>query len=219
MKREIQNELESTLSRVGVAVGGEVLDGIAAYQPLLEAWSKRVRLVGSTDPRTVAIKHFADSLTLVPLLSAMKPKEKMLDIGSGAGFPGIPLALARPDLCVTLVEADYRKASFLLAAAASLKLENVQVVSACLGGEPLDEGIQSFELVVSRALMDLESWLELGRHYLSPNGSLVAMMGSNAPDDGALRTLGLRAGLVLESVWRGELSGAGDRVTAKWRIA
>jgi 16S rRNA (guanine527-N7)-methyltransferase len=205
------------LASLDLSVPPAVSEGLGRYQPLLEKWSGRVRLVGRSDPETVAIRHFADSLTLLPLLADLPGGATVLDIGTGAGFPALPLALARPDWRFVLVESDGRKAAFLVAAVAALSLPHVSVKRVRAEGDPAGEGIGQAEVVVSRAFMAPEAWVALGKHYLVPGGRILAMMAAQAPDEAALKALGTTHGLVLEQRWAATLLDAGQRCVAVWR--
>ena len=129
------------LEALGLSVEASVLPALAAYDALLLKWQGRVRLVGRTDPRTVAVVHLADALTMLPFLAHLPPGARVLDIGTGAGLPGIPLALARPDLRFDLVEPDHRKAAFVKAAVAGLGLQGVRVHARRAEGQPEAEGL------------------------------------------------------------------------------
>lgn len=217
MDETIIRELRAAVDPLGLTPSARLEEGLGVYLPLLEKWSRRVRLVGSFDKRTVTIKHFADSLTLLPFLESLGSGKVVMDIGSGAGFPGIPVSLMRPDLSIRLIEPDNRKASFLLRAVPSLGVSNVEVTPKKATGRPDDEGISRGDIVVSRALMDVERWLPLGKEYLRNDGLVVGMMGSSSPGDEELRDLGAQCDLELQEVWRGEIADAGRRAIASWR--
>ena len=105
----------------------------------------------------------------------------MLDAGSGAGFPGLPLAIAQEDLSVTLADAVAKKVGFLKHAIAQLGLApRVKAIHLTLRGNPAAEGLQPFDVAVSRALADPERWAALAAPYVRPGGTLVVMAGSEA---------------------------------------
>jgi 16S rRNA (guanine527-N7)-methyltransferase len=141
----------------------------------------------------------------------------LLDVGSGAGLPGIPLAVARPDLEVTCCDAALKKVAFVKAVSAELGLR-VRAVAVRAGGDPSREGLPLADVVVSRALADPARWLPLARRYLGPGGRVLATLGREA-DDEALRRAGAAAGLVLVSLRRFALplSGAA-RAVASYRV-
>ncbi len=200
----------------GPAVLERLERGFLEYQPLLCKWSRRVRLVGSAEPEAVT-GHFVDSLTLWPLLDEVPYEGGILDVGSGAGFPGIPIALIREDLRVTLIESDGRKAAFLVQALARLNIKGAAVLNLRAKGAPDAEGIPRGDLVISRALMEPLRWLELGKPYLKRGGLLVAMLGRRAPKDAELAAYGQKLGLDWVGCRRGRLPGGEERVIAAWR--
>jgi 16S rRNA (guanine527-N7)-methyltransferase len=211
-------ELARALASLALPVPAAAVEGLGRYYALLLRWQGRVRLVGRTDPATVAVVHLADALTVLPFLAHLPAGARVVDIGTGAGLPGIPLALARRDLAFDLVEPDHRKAAFVKAAVAGLGLGSVRVHARKAEGEPAGEGIPQGALVVSRAFRAPETWLPLARAYVEAGGRVVAMMAAQAPaEEAGLETLGTPWGLRLAQTWRGTLPGdAGARVVAAW---
>ena len=145
----------------------------------LGRWSARINLTAILDPIEMADKHILDSLTV---LRALEPgTTTLLDAGSGAGFPGLPIALARPELAVTLVDAVAKKVGFLKHAIAQLRLApRVRAMHLKLQGNPAAEGLGPFDAAVSRALTEPARWAHLAAPYLRPGGTLVVMTGSQA---------------------------------------
>ena len=138
-------------------------------------WNARVNLTAITEPEEVLEKHFLDSLAVLPEVGEAT---SLLDLGAGAGLPGIPLRLARPGLEVTLVDAVAKKVGFMKHAIAALGLApGARAVHTRAEGHPEAEGLPRTEVVISRALMDFAAWARLGRAYLAPGGRLVAMLG------------------------------------------
>jgi 16S rRNA (guanine527-N7)-methyltransferase len=145
----------------------------------LARWSSRINLTAILDPNEMADKHILDSLAV---LRALDPGPlTVLDAGSGAGFPGLPLAIAREDLTVTLVDAVAKKVGFLKHAIAQLGLATrVRAIHLTLQGDPAREGLPSFDVAVSRALTEPERWATLARPYVRDEGTLVVMAGAGA---------------------------------------
>src|SRR5512137_2898498 len=114
-------------SRLGIGLSRRQLDSFAWYASELAAWNERFNLTAITDPSAIEVKHFLDSLSC---LLALKPRpgDRMVDVGSGAGFPGLPLKIVMPWLPVTLVEATGKKAEFCRHIVEGLALESVIVV-------------------------------------------------------------------------------------------
>lgn len=177
-----------------------------AYAALLLKWNERVNLTAITRPVEVVDKHLLDSLAVLGDVPA--GARRVLDLGAGAGLPGIPWAIVRSDLDVTLVDAVQKKVAFIKAAAASLGLASrVHGVHHRATGEGDDLG--AFDVVVSRAFMDVEPWLGLARHYVGQGGVVMAMVGQ-APDATAVANAALAAGLKLRSERRFQLPVSGD---------
>src|SRR6266581_7436313 len=114
------------LNQLGLELTEQQLDQFLWYQQELLDWNTRINLTAITDPEEVLIKHFLDSLSL--LLVYDKPQTRLLDIGAGAGFPGLPLKIVRPEWQVTLLEATGKKVTFLQHMIEMLQLEGVVAI-------------------------------------------------------------------------------------------
>jgi 16S rRNA (guanine527-N7)-methyltransferase len=133
-----------------------------------------------TDPAEAVDAHVADSLTALPWLPV---SGRIADIGSGAGFPGLPLALARPELHVGLVESARRKCDFLAAAVARLELHDVAVVNARAEDWARGEGAGRHDAVLARAVAPLATLVEYAAPLLAPGGRLIAWKGAHAAQE------------------------------------
>jgi 16S rRNA (guanine527-N7)-methyltransferase len=143
----------------------------------LGRWSARINLTAILDPIEMADKHILDSLSVLRVLEP--DVSTLLDAGAGAGFPGLPLAIARPDLAVTLVDAVAKKVGFLKHAIAQLQLApRVRAMHLTLQGNPPAEGLTRFDAAVSRALTEPARWATLAAPYVRPGGTLIVMAGS-----------------------------------------
>jgi 16S rRNA (guanine527-N7)-methyltransferase len=164
---------------LGQPLSPEQADALAWLAGELVRWSTRINLTAILDPIEMADKHILDSLTV---LRALEPgTASLLDAGSGAGFPGLPLAVARPDLSVTLVDAVAKKVGFLKHAIAQLRLApRVRAIHLKLQGNPEAEGLGPFDAAVSRALAEPTRWAAMAAPYLRPGGTLIVMAGSGA---------------------------------------
>lgn len=167
--------LAEGLQRLGVTLPAGAVEGLLAYARELLKWNQKVNLTAITAPDEVAEKHLLDSLAVLPEVQGAK---SLLDLGAGAGLPGIPLALALPELQVTLVDAVAKKVGFMKHAAALLGLQGrVKALHARAEGDPAREGIPQAEVVISRALVEVEGWSVLARPYVQRPGRIVAMLG------------------------------------------
>jgi 16S rRNA (guanine527-N7)-methyltransferase len=164
---------------LGLPLSQGQADALSWLTGELARWSSRINLTAILDPIEMADKHILDSLTV---LRALEPGPlTLLDAGTGAGFPGLPLAIARQDLEVTLVDAVAKKVGFLKHAIAHLGLANrVRARHLSLRGDSAKEGLGHFDVAVSRALADPGRWATLASAYVRPGGTLVVMAGSDA---------------------------------------
>ncbi len=179
----LEGLIRQGLPRLGVDGLDEGLPGrLAAYAQELLKWNERVNLTAITEPGQVVEKHLLDSLAALPELDATGAR-RVLDLGAGAGLPGLVWALARPALELTLVDAVAKKVSFMKATAARLGLApRVRAVHLHLRGAPDAEGLPRAELVASRAFMDLEAWLAMASPYVTSDGVILAMTGRHASE-------------------------------------
>lgn len=150
---------------------------LAAFAETLLQWNQRINLTGARSLEALAREHIADALAVVPHLPAAPAR--WIDVGSGAGLPGIVLALARPDLSGVLLEPIEKRRAFLAAVARLLRLARVEVV-----GERAEEhlargGSHAYDLAVSRAVFALPDWLALGPRFVAPGGVLLGLEGAS----------------------------------------
>jgi 16S rRNA (guanine527-N7)-methyltransferase len=149
-----------------------------AYLALLAKWNRTYNLTAIREPERMVTHHALDSLAVVPHLPS-RPGLALLDVGSGGGLPGIPIAIARPDMHVALVDASAKKATFLAQAAIELPLPNVEAVATRVEDYA---PARRFDVVVSRAFADLATFVRAARPHLAPAGIMVAMKGVH-PDE------------------------------------
>lgn len=183
--------LTSALRQLGLPP--EAATPLWAYAELMLRWNERVNLTAITDPTEVIDKHLLDSVAVLSEVPA--GPRTVLDVGAGAGLPGIPWALLREDLQVTLVDAVQKKVAFMKTAIATLRLAHrVKAVHQRATGK--GDGLGEFDVVTSRAFMDVDRWVPLAAQYLKPGGVVLAMVGQPpAPGvvDKACRETGLVA--------------------------
>ncbi len=189
------------MKKSGVEIGSSqwnqiLTEGAAAFGIMLEArqlrlmtlhavelirWNRRVNLTRITTPVEVAVKHFLDSLTVVPLIGN---RREVLDMGSGGGFPGLPLKVAVPDVRLTLVDSMRKKISFLKYVIRQSGLEGVEAVQARIEqlGKDAFHSCR-YDLVVSRALAPLDELVRLAAPFLLPRGVIVALKARRATEE------------------------------------
>lgn len=146
------------------------------YVQLLVKWNSVYNLTAVRDPQEMVTRHLLDSLSLLPYLQGAR----MLDIGTGAGLPGLPLAVARPDLDCTLLDSNAKKTRFVVQAVGELALKNVDVVQ--MRAEQYRPAVL-FDTLVSRAFASIADMLTAARHLCAPRGRFLAMKGSYPEDE------------------------------------
>ena len=148
----------------------EVQKKLLDYVALIEKWNRVYNLTAVREPEKMLFHHILDSLAVAPHVNG----GFILDVGSGAGLPGIPLALVRPLSNVTLLESSHKKSAFLKQAVIELELANVEVVTSRV--ETWDAP-RSFDVVITRAFSDLAEFVSLAGRHCARNGVLAAMKG------------------------------------------
>lgn len=167
--------LEAGVRRLGLPLGADDLLRLERYLALIQKWNKVYNLTAIRDEKKLVSHHFLDSLAVVPLL----PPGSVLDVGSGAGLPGIPIAIASAQRAVTLIDSSHKKTAFLQQVRVELCLANVAVETCRVESYRPDRG---FDVVISRAFAELVEFHRAARHLCVPGGRLLAMKG-NYPDE------------------------------------
>jgi 16S rRNA (guanine527-N7)-methyltransferase len=215
MDAAFHDALRRGLETFRLPVAPEALPLLERFADRLLAWNRKVNLTRITAPAEVAEKHLVDALLLLP---AIADARTLLDVGAGAGIPGVPLACARRDLDVTCCDSVAKKVAFVKAVSAELDVR-VRAVAVRAEGEPEREKLPRADAVVSRALAEPEAWVPLGARYLADGGVLLAMLG-RAADRARLEEIGRRSGLALASLEAFVLPISGSaRAVAAWRRA
>lgn len=160
--------LAAGLATLGLDLPLAAQQKLLAFRDLLLKWNKIYNLTALRDPAQAISHHLLDSLVILPHVGA----GNLLDVGSGGGLPGIPLAIIRPELAVTLVDTVQKKATFLQQAAIELGLKNVAVHHA-----RVEEMSGEYVQITSRAFAELALFVNLTRHLLAPGGRWLAMKG------------------------------------------
>jgi len=212
MDRVFEQVLRSGVVALGLSVDEPAIARLIRFGERLVAWNRKVNLTAITDPAEMAEKHFLDSLVLLP---ALEGRATLLDVGSGAGFPGMAVACARPGLQVTCCDSVGKKVSFVKATAAELGLA-VRALPVRATGDAARDGLPISDAVVSRALADPDRWMELGAGYVGAGGLLMAMLGKGA-ERTHLEALGKARGFELLGVDQFELPFShATRAVVRW---
>jgi 16S rRNA (guanine527-N7)-methyltransferase len=165
-----REELVAGAAALGVALPQGATERLLAHVALIEKWNRVYNLTAVREPARMVAQHLLDSLAVVPHL---RPG-RLLDVGSGAGLPGLPIAIACPDRPVTLVEVIGKKAAFLRQAVIELGLANVDVVAERVEAWAPPAG---YDVVISRAFADIPEFVNVAGRHVAPGGELAAMKG------------------------------------------
>jgi 16S rRNA (guanine527-N7)-methyltransferase len=166
----LHTQLAAGIAALGLVLPEDAEARLLAYLALLDKWNRVYNLTAVRDTERMVSHHVLDSLAAVPFFQG----KTVLDVGSGGGLPGIPLAIARPALQVTLIDSIAKKTAFLLQAKAELGLANLNVVTSRVEDFRPATG---FDIITSRAFSDLKEFVTLTRHLLKPGGHWLAMKG------------------------------------------
>ncbi len=167
----LAGKIAAGLDSMGIVLPEGAPARLAAHLELVAKWNRVHNLTAVRETEQMVVLHVLDSLSLLPHLGAAGT---LIDVGAGAGFPGIPVAIARPGIAVTLLDSSHKKGTFLEQARAELGLANVTV--ACERVEAYRPA-KPFDVVVSRAFSDLADFVAQARHLVAPGGRLLAMKG------------------------------------------
>ena len=171
----VDDQLSAGIAALGLALPAGAEAKLLAYLALLDKWNRVYNLTAVREAERMVSHHVLDSLAAVPYFQGGCPDSiRVLDVGSGGGLPGIPLAIARPELQVTLIDSIAKKTAFLLQVKTELGLKNLHVVTGRVEDFHPETG---FDVITSRAFSDLKEFVTLTRHLLKPGGRWLAMKG------------------------------------------
>lgn len=194
----LQKRLEAGAKALDLVLPEAAVAGLLAYQAELQKWNAAYNLTAVRDAAEMVTRHLLDSLTVLKLVHG-----RVLDVGAGAGLPGIVLAIAAPELQVTVLDSNGKKARFMRHAVRTLELGNVAVVEGRVEDFQAPGG---FDCIVSRAFSALDEFFGLTRHLLAPGGQWIAMKGKL--DAGELAAV--PAGVAIQQVHRLTVPGLAE---------
>ena len=176
--KEFSEKLQFGLEKLNIQSNENQINQFFVYTELLDSWNKNINLTRIKKDDFISL-HFLDSVSILSCIEVMN-QAKIVDVGSGAGFPGIPLKILRNDLEVTLIDARNKKVSFLNELIKELKLENIEAIHTRAEDyyTSLPAGkykIKKFDFAVARALTSLTAIVELLSKFVNEKGSIVAM--------------------------------------------
>jgi 16S rRNA (guanine527-N7)-methyltransferase len=203
----MKNQIKEIFGAEQITLTDRQCEQFSTFSDFLVEYNKKVNLTAITEPREIIIKHFLDSVLPIIYVDEVK---NIADIGSGAGFPGVPMAIYRPNTKVVLIEANGKKVTFLNELIRKLDLKNVSVIVGRAEDLSRGELRESFEIVTARAFAPFAQLVEYTMPFLELAGSLLVMKGgSEIYEDSAAAVEAL--GGDLEAMLEYELPGGDER--------
>jgi len=176
-----QNLIYEGAKNLDIQIDKPKIEKFAIHAIELMKWNQKTNLTAITDPFEVAVKHFLDSIVPVKIIPS---NASLLDIGSGGGFPGIPLKISLPSLSVTLIDASRKKVSFLKHIIRILELKNIDALHIRAEEFANKPGVEEkFNIIISRALSSMTSFAMTALPFLKKEGVIIAMRGNVSGDD------------------------------------
>nr|WP_316624422.1 16S rRNA (guanine(527)-N(7))-methyltransferase RsmG [uncultured Ruminococcus sp.] len=191
---DFKDILIRTLDQFEIELDETALDRLCQYRELLIEWNEKINLTALTAPENIALKHFADSLLLLRYIDIEKGA-RVIDVGTGAGFPGVVLKIARPDISLTLLDSLNKRLTFLDIVCSELGLSGVELIHSRAEDGSRTKLRDSFDIAVSRAVASLNTLCEYDMPYVKVGGRFIAMKGKGADEEldsaqNAITTLG-----------------------------
>lgn len=180
-KEEFFEKMQEKSKDLGIHFSVEQLEQFFEYMKLLIEWNEKMNLTAITDPDEIIFKHFIDSITI---LKEIKDNSKLVDVGTGAGFPGIPLSIMKPTLKITLVDSLNKRLIFLQEVVKELELKNIEIIHA--RAEELGQNKEyreMFDVATSRAVANLSTLSEYLIPLVKINGKVISMKASGAQNE------------------------------------
>ena len=179
----LEELLFKSCGKIDVKLDEKQIGQFMAYKDLLLEWNEKMNLTAITDEREIMLKHFADCLMLCPEMDALGGKT-VIDVGTGAGFPGVPLKIARPELEVTLLDSLNKRITFLNEVVSGLGLEKVKCLHLRAEDGGADKNLrEKFDLCVSRAVADLSVLSEYCLPFVKVGGYFISMKGPDVSEE------------------------------------
>lgn len=180
-KKRFEEEMSKKSKILGVRFSVEQIEQFYKYMNLLIEWNEKMNLTAITEPKEIILKHFIDSLTI---LKYIDDNSKLVDVGTGAGFPGVPLSIMNPTLKITLVDSLNKRLIFLQEVVKELNLKNIEIVHARAEEFGQNKNYrEKFDIATSRAVANLATLSEYLVPLVKIGGKIVSMKASNAKEE------------------------------------
>ncbi len=178
---EFRQKIKIYASEIGILLEEEPIEQFHQYMKLLLEWNEKINLTAITKPEEIILKHFIDSLTIA---KHIPQNAKIIDVGTGAGFPGIPLKIVRKDLVVTLLDSLNKRINFLEEVMQQLRLSNIKAIHSRVEDFAKNKKYrESFDYATSRAVANLSTLSEYLMPLVKPNGYSICMKGSDVEEE------------------------------------
>jgi 16S rRNA (guanine527-N7)-methyltransferase len=176
----VREILISGANELGITLSAEQIRLFLSYLRTLQFWNTKINLTSIRDEKEIVIRHLLDSFTIFKFV---KGESRVLDIGSGAGFPGIPLKIINPSIEITLLDSTRKKVYFLKDVIRKLRLERITAV--CARAESEDNGIRRnyYDFAISRAVGSVDKLSEVSKPYLVDDGEIILMRGKRGLEE------------------------------------
>lgn len=180
-KKRFEEEMSKKSKILGVCFSVEQIEQFYKYMNLLIEWNEKMNLTAITEPKEIILKHFIDSITI---LKYIDDNSKLVDVGTGAGFPGVPLSIMNPTLKITLVDSLNKRLIFLQEVVKELNLKNIEIVHARAEEFGQNKNYrEKFDIATSRAVANLATLSEYLVPLVKIGGKIISMKASNAKEE------------------------------------
>ncbi len=187
---------------LGLDIDDDMIKKYLVFKDLLIEWNQKINLTGITDEKEIMIKHFLDSMTCL-LTGVIKQDSKIIDVGTGAGFPGIPLKIYYEDLQLTLLDSLRKRINYLDIVCTECKLKSVELIHGRAEDFGRDKNYrEKFDIVTARAVADLSILSEYCLPFIKKNGYFIAQKGPSVDEEvfGAEKAIKILGGKILEKI-------------------
>lgn len=181
LKEEFSEKIKEYMNKINIEISDKQIEKFFDYMNLLLEWNEKINLTAITEPEDIILKHFVDCATI---LKYIKDEDKIIDIGTGAGFPGIPLKILNEKLDITLMDSLNKRINFLNEIINKLDLKNIVAIHARAEELARNKGYrEKFDIATSRAVANLSTLSEYMLPFVKKDGMVISMKGSNIEEE------------------------------------